>query len=458
MPSKVVRITNIKLKNFKDVRFGEVPWGNLDNLVLDKSDIRGIYGQNGSGKTAVVDALHLLQKILCGTELPTNAEENIRRGETEAEVGVCFLIKEGEKYFGYEYIYTLREVNAKCRVSSEKLLFTELSQKENGFYKEIFSCNIIGESNTFGPKYSYDKFVKDDENNIISFAVAKKMAANTGTSLLFSEEGSKIFDDKFSDEMLSFGVRALRHFAMAKMFVITNLDIGVINMQYLIPINISQKKQDVLDKGTIPIFLQKISLIPKRIYDVLNNSIEPINKVLSTIVPNLRVEINDYGSQLMDDGSDGRKIELISVKEGVKIPLRCESAGVIKIVSILNAIIAMYNDETVCLVVDELDSGIFEYLLGNLLQIIEKNGRGQLLFTSHNLRILETVNKESISFTTVNPENRYISIDGIDKTDNIRDTYLRSLSIGGQKEKLCDDIDVYAIGRAFRLAGRDMMA
>lgn len=53
----------------------------------------------------------------------------------------------------------------------------------------------------------------------------------------------------------------------------------------------------------------------------------------------------------------------------------------------------MYNDPTTTVVIDELDCSIFEYLLGELLSIIEESGRGQLIFTSHNLRPLEKLNK-----------------------------------------------------------------
>ena len=43
------------------------------------------------------------------------------------------------------------------------------------------------------------------------------------------------------------------------------------------------------------------------------------------------------------------------------------------------------------------------------------------------------------------------------ETNNVRDMYLRSLSIGGQKEPLCDMVDIYAIGHAFRKAGRELV-
>lgn len=48
-----VRIENIILENFKNVKYGEI---NLENKKSDyKASILGLYGQNGSGKTALID-------------------------------------------------------------------------------------------------------------------------------------------------------------------------------------------------------------------------------------------------------------------------------------------------------------------------------------------------------------------------------------------------------------------
>ena len=49
--------------------------------------------------------------------------------------------------------------------------------------------------------------------------------------------------------------------------------------------------------------------------------------------------------------------------------------------------------------------GVFEYLLGEMLNIISEKGKGQLIFTSHNLRPLETIDKGFIAFTTTNPKS-----------------------------------------------------
>lgn len=457
MGKPLVRILEIVLDNFKNVEKGEIIAGSSENLLQGKSDVLGIYGQNGSGKTAAVDAIHLMQRLVVGEKLPRYAEEFIRQGADCASVSILFFIQSGDIPLEFEYTYTLGRKDDICCVSAEKIAYYSYKEDVRQRRKTAFQCDILGDDNRFYPVRKYEKYIKQSEKNLVDFAVAKKMAAANRSSLLFSKEGYGIFSKDYLDDKVSLGLKALRYYMFMKLFVITNREIGAINMQMLVPISFTQQDMQHINTGKIPVALQGTSLIPVRIYQVLTRTIEPINQVLTVLVPGIRVEIEDHGRQLMDDGAEGRKIELVSVRNDVRIPLRCESAGVIKIISMLNALVAMYNDKSVGLIVDELDSGVFEYLLGNLLEIIEKNGKGQLLFTSHNLRILETVSKESVLFTTTNPRHRYIRLTNVKETNNVRDMYLRSLSIGGQKEPLCEIVDIYAIGHAFRKAGRELV-
>lgn len=89
----------------------------------------------------------------------------------------------------------------------------------------------------------------------------------------------------------------------------------------------------------------------------------------------------------------------------------------------MQLLIVVYNNSSITVAIDELDSGIFEYLLGELLRIISEKGKGQLIFTSHNLRPLETLDKGFIAFTTTNPENHYIKMTNVKENHNLRDFY-----------------------------------
>ena len=146
-------------------------------------------------------------------------------------------------------------------------------------------------------------------------------------------------------------------------------------------------------------------------------------------------------------------VELLSCRKDVEIPVRYESDGIKKIIAVLHLLIAMFNYKSMTVLIDELDSGIFEYLLGEILEIIEQRGQGQLIFTSHNLRPLEVLNKENLVFTTTNPKKRYIKLKNIKTNNNLRDFYYRDLILGGQDEVLYDRTNSAKITRAFRKAG-----
>ena len=109
------------------------------------------------------------------------------------------------------------------------------------------------------------------------------------------------------------------------------------------------------------------------------------------IVPSIKLEITNIQEEILQSGNKGISFNIVSVRNEKIIPLEYESEGIKRIISIMSAIIAVYNDKSICLFVDEFDSGIFEYLLGELVKIIYESGKGQFVFTSHNLKSIGNV-------------------------------------------------------------------
>ena len=183
-------------------------------------------------------------------------------------------------------------------------------------------------------------------------------------------------------------------------------------------------------------------------YQLLRVIVSKISQLLDKIIPGIALSYRH-------STKDGLHIvELVTLREGSQLPLKYESIGVKKLVLVLGALISMYNAPDVMVAIDEIDAGIFEYLLGEIFVILKEEGLGQLLFTSHNLRPLEILNPYQVIFTSNNPSNRYVSLSKKPHT-NLRDLYLRSIELGGQKHPIYQSTDQYEISRAFRLAGQD---
>lgn len=285
------------------------------------------------------------------------------------------------------------------------------------------------------------------------------MAEKSNCSYVFGEYSRDIFFNKQENNFQNYSVviNALFNFALMDLFVIRNSHSGLISTNFILPMTFRVEKNKMGIKGDFAIPLSQAVVLDGEHKELLIAIVEQINIVLCTIIPGMSIEVKNYGKQALDSGEEGWKIELMSSREGKKvIPIRMESDGIIKIISILNALIQAFANPSICLVIDELDSGIFEYMLGELLDIFNNNAKGQLIFTSHNLRALEMLDKDSIMFSTTNPFNRYIHMKKVKGTNNLRSMYIRSITLGGQEETIYEETNSLKISKAFRKAGRNL--
>lgn len=432
---------------------------NTVNKILsaDKAEILGIYGQNGSGKTAIVDALYFLQKVMIGADLDQSLEDYMDMDSDTAEIFADFNLFMNGIVFEIGYRLSLSREEKVVVISRETL---SGAKNENGIRtnKTVFMDYQRDQTNTiFKPQKRLDEILEENKDIKTDLIVARKMAEKSNCSYIFGESSRDIFCREYKNGFQQFSViiSSLFEFALKDLFVIRNTHSGVISANFVLPMAFRIENDNMGTKGDFTVSLTEPILVDEERKNLLETIVEQINIVLYTIIPGLQVTIKNYGKQSLDDGEEGWKLELMSKREGMKeIPIRMESEGIIKIISILNALIQAFGNPSICLVIDELDSGIFEYMLGELLDIFKKSAKGQLIFTSHNLRALEMIDKESIMFSTTNPNNRYIHMKNVRESNNLRNMYIRSITLGGQSEEIYEETDSLKIARAFRKAGQ----
>lgn len=432
---------------------------NTVNKILsaDKAEILGIYGQNGSGKTAIVDALYFLQKVMIGVDLDQSLEDYMDMDSDIAEIFADFNIFMDGIVFEIGYRLSLSREEKEVIISRETL---SAAKNENGIRtnKTVFMDYQRDQANViFKPQKRLDEILEENKEIKTDLIVARKMAEKSNCSYIFGESSREIFCREYKNGFQQFSViiSSLFEFALKDLFVIRNTHSGVISANFVLPMAFRIENDNMGAKGDFTVSLTEPILVDEERKNLLETIVEQINIVLYTIIPGLQVTIKNYGKQSLDNGEEGWKLELMSKRESMQeIPIRMESEGIIKIISILNALIQAFGNPSICLVIDELDSGIFEYMLGELLDIFKKSAKGQLIFTSHNLRALEMIDKESIMFSTTNPNNRYIHMKNVRESNNLRNMYIRSITLGGQSEQIYEETDSLKIARAFRKAGR----
>ena len=459
MRRTIVRLSSLQLTNIKNVKKGTIYMPNTVNKILsaDKAEILGIYGQNGSGKTAIVDALYFLQKVMIGVDLDQSLEDYMDMDSDTAEIFADFNIFMDDIVFEIGYRLSLSREEKEVVISRETL---SAAKNENGIRtnKTVFMDYQRDQTNTiFKPQKRLDEILEENKDIKTDLIVARKMAEKSNCSYIFGESSRDIFCREYKNGFQQFSViiSSLFEFALKDLFVIRNTHLGVISANFVLPMAFRIENDNMGTKGDFTVSLTEPILVDEERKNLLETIVEQINIVLYTIIPGLQVTIKNYGKQSLDNGEEGWKLELMSKRESMQeIPIRMESEGIIKIISILNALIQAFGNPSICLVIDELDSGIFEYMLGELLDIFKKSAKGQLIFTSHNLRALEMIDKESIMFSTTNPNNRYIHMKNVRESNNLRNMYIRSITLGGQSEQIYEETDSLKIARAFRKAGQ----
>ena len=91
MNKAFVRIENVEIINFKNVRYGFLDFENTRKPF--KSSVLGLYGQNGSGKTALMDALSLLKLTLSGKTIPAYFADYVHFDASFATLKFSFRVQ-----------------------------------------------------------------------------------------------------------------------------------------------------------------------------------------------------------------------------------------------------------------------------------------------------------------------------------------------------------------------------
>lgn len=460
---RTVRLKSITIENFKNVLKGTVDFG--DRHKDYQSSVLGLYGQNGSGKTALIDSVKMLKLALSGERLPNDYADYIYVDAESATLKFELSVDYPESNYNVWYQFSIRKTPSehvyeddgendeytekKVEIFNEVLSFSYSSEKEKIRKNQLINT---GGSELFLPKSKMIELVGDDKENRMDLLVAKKMAQATSRSFVFSRELIEQCRRKCKKNIYIRLLTDLISFARRELFVVETKSSGLVNLNEL-PLAFKYRNNKTETVGEMLISLTGLTRIPEKHYSLVNQIIENMNIVLEQLVPGLQIGIVDLGTVVMKNGKTGKQVQVVSLKDNKKIPFCCESDGIKKIVAVLQLLIVIYNHPSVTVAIDELDSGIFEYLLGELLKIISEKGKGQLIFTSHNLRPLETIDKGFIAFTTTNPEERYTRLTNVKGTNNLRDFYYRDIVLGGEREQLYNQTNNYEISFAFREAG-----
>lgn len=435
-----IRLKKIKFKNFKNIISSEIEFEKKDY-----KSVTGIYGSNGSGKTSVIDSIDILKRILSNESI-TIPFYYVNVAEKKMKLTYTLEYDNNDHLIEVIYAIEFSKVNNNvifskealtCKKNNEIIHSIKIDRTASSVKKGI----IVDKTEYVDSLFDFEKLV-----NRYSVSIEKS------NSLIFGRL-YECFSDNKNQEWLKDIVQHFDLYAKFQMVVIKMKESSKISANDEILFHVSIQDKNSLTVGVQYCNLLRDNHIEKEHIQDFNAAIDQCNKILSVIIPDFKIRVNESEGEVLDSqGRVCKKINFDSIRENKAIPLVYESDGIKKLVSIVSSLISCYNNKSTLVAIDELDSGVYEYLLGQIVQVISNNGKGQLIFTSHNLRVLEVIDYNSIVFSTLNPNNRFIKFANCKPTNNLRNLYLRALQIGGQKEEFYKPMDNVDLKIAFRQA------
>ena len=419
--------TYVKAKNFKSL--------NDIEFILNKTKTKtnqfiSIYGENGSGKTNIVELFKLLQQSTMSraTDIAMNKmPKEFWKIQEEMSDQLPTEIRQ---------IFQLSlNLNEYRMIDEEEATEIEYGFKINnkeGFYYIKFDDEIIEEKlyYTAGKQRAYLFEIKKEDSKII-----KNLNKNIFINEKYNEE---LIDgiDKYWGKYTFLSLLSFETMEKNKEYIDNNISkniIEVINKIWLMTVHVDKGALRIMPDGFVRV--RKLNNIQRGI--VKKDKLPEIMKyenVLNIFFTHAYADIKEVKYEI-NEKEDRIHYELYINKmiggQIKSIPSRLESDGTRRILNQFDTLIGSLLGETVIL--DEIDNGIHDVLMKNIIMSIKDEITGQLIITTHNTLLLEILPKENIYIlsTDYNGNKTINSIKEygikIQRNNNARDLYFKGV-------------------------------
>lgn len=163
----IVRLASLTISNIKNVRNGQIIMPNTyrKHLSYRNAEVLGVYGQNGSGKTAVIDALYYLHRIMIGHPLEDKIVDYIDAKSDCGEISANFNIFTEDVIYEVSYTIVLQK-SEKYAMIVRETLSCAINQGNSRSNKTVFmDYKRIDRADIFSPKKRLDEVIEAGREN-----------------------------------------------------------------------------------------------------------------------------------------------------------------------------------------------------------------------------------------------------------------------------------------------------
>ncbi len=381
----------------------------------EKYKIKAIYGENGSGKTAIITAVKLLRTLILNKSYLADNEtqkslveiinKRTRKGYIACEVYVD--IEDYKQILYYSIAFAIKE-DGRVYITEEKL------KQKNGNYSKNAYIPVFETKDGVLIRFSND--------NAFDFVKQKTMNLLDKQSLSACLFAMKDFMEFVRVKEVFLTIFVLQLFAGSVFVCIDRADIHTNPPFSTEKAWIGEDAPDMLEREMRKQMqwemlqgAERNVLVPKVFYDIYKERITRLKMFIQIFKPELvdiEIEKKDYNQFY--------QCNFKMVYEDYTLDREFESRGIKKLMGLFDYLDGANNGYIIF--IDELDSNINDVYLDKIIEFFKLYGNGQLCFTSHNLSPMSVLkgNKNAITFISsmntvhtwtnsgnLSPENAY---------------------------------------------------
>ncbi|MBM6765893.1 ATP-binding protein [Faecalicoccus pleomorphus] len=373
------------------------------SLDTQEYNLKGIYGMNGSGKSAIVTSVKILKNLLSNSNylnnpiIQQNLDSLINKKTKELLLSADFIVKMPDPiFFQYTIILTKNDIGTYV-VHSEK--FAMRKTLNSSLMNTVYETKKGEIVNIFQSEEIINDIEKLKEKTI-------NLLEKSTLSVLFIEKVIVPYLRKKTKKYPEF-LNILAIPFLLSSYIYVYLDHSDDHRDYLINSLLDKlQESEVFQKNTNSA-LDK-NLKKDEYFDVLSVS---KNRVLKTKYKTFEKNVSQLDTFLhifkeglknieIDKKEDGDFFvcDLIMVYDSYKVHAEYESTGIKKLIQLFEYLKKMVNGSIVF--IDEFDSNLHDVYLCALLEYLMEYGKGQLCFTTHNVGPMDVLRqrKKSIDF------------------------------------------------------------
>lgn len=420
-----MKITAIELKNFRSIQHLVMDLASNNCKSIKK--LVAIYGENGAGKSTIIDAfknLCLSIRTLDNLGKFIKFRDNLIEQSKDSTIDPSIILEHSkDRMFTniHDVFKNSHTINADGNTIIKYSFY--LDNKE-GYYQLTFSernelieekmYHIINKNR--GILFDIKKgkivtlkseIIKDSrlENEIINM-INRYWGQHTLLAIISNEvknNNSEFIKDNIKSNILSF----IDNVAKMSFYQHSLSSEIIVSSQRIQGTNI--------EKGTIPLSWEP--------------HLDMIENILNTFIP------TSYSDVLKVFYKKDKNNKVIQYKlvfrkriggKSTDIPVKLESGGTRRLIKVLPLLIDAIKGHIV--IIDEIDNGIHDLLISQILKTISETIKGQLIFTTHNTQLMNSISSPNVFVlnTDRNGTKEIYSLDEfrIRSTNNISKMYL----------------------------------